>query len=84
MLTRAEEIRTLREEAGLTLAELAPTAGISASTLSRYETGDRVMTTEVYGLLLAGVPAAMRAREARVEERQRAMMLGRCGMEVVG
>ncbi|HEX6418955.1 MAG TPA: helix-turn-helix transcriptional regulator, partial [Acidimicrobiales bacterium] len=40
-------LRSLRREAGVTLAELAATTGISVSTLSRLESGARRPTLEL-------------------------------------
>lgn len=42
-----EQLRRLRQERGLTLTELAATTGISKSTLSRLETGQRRATLEL-------------------------------------
>lgn len=42
-VTIGEKIRKAREEAGWTLSELADELGVSVSTLSRLETGERRM-----------------------------------------
>jgi len=41
-------LRASREAAGITLNELASRAGVSASTLSRFETGQRTLAPNTY------------------------------------
>ncbi|WP_109506948.1 helix-turn-helix domain-containing protein [Nocardioides speluncae] len=47
LATVGPRLRALRQERGATLAELAETTGVSVSTLSRLESGDRKPTLEL-------------------------------------
>ncbi|KQT94652.1 XRE family transcriptional regulator [Marmoricola sp. Leaf446] len=69
-------LRALRLEAGLTLADLATTTGISVSTLSRLESGGRRPTLELllplaraHGLALDDLVEASGAADPRVPQR---------------
>ncbi len=69
-------LRTLRQEAELTLADLATTTGISVSTLSRLESGGRRPTLELllplaraHGLALDDLVDTSGAADPRVPQR---------------
>jgi DNA-binding XRE family transcriptional regulator len=47
MVIDGNKIRTLREEAGMTIAELAPIAGVAPTMMGYIETGMRDTTTTV-------------------------------------
>src|SRR5690242_1712051 len=63
----AGNIRTLRLEAGLTLAELAGEAGLGKSTLAQLESGKANPSVET----LWAIAAALRVSFARIVEEQR-------------
>lgn len=56
-------LRALRDESGFTLARLAQTSGLSEATLSRMETGKRVITREEVAMVTTALKAPSGERE---------------------
>src|SRR6266516_5582005 len=66
----AANVRSLRLEAGLTLAELAAAAGLGKSTLAQLESGKANPSVET----LWAIAAALKVSFARVVEEQRPVL----------
>src|SRR5689334_20702799 len=64
----ANLLRQLREDAGLTGAEVARQLGISASKSRRIETSNRLMSIDVVATLLGLYPVPQRQREEIIEQ----------------
>jgi transcriptional regulator with XRE-family HTH domain len=64
----ANQLRALREEAGLTGAEVAKQLGMSASKISRIETGHRMLSVDVVATLLGLYRVPERARDQILDQ----------------
>src|SRR5690242_18164572 len=85
---RRKTLRQFREEAGLSLEDLGKACGLSRSTLSRFENGERDLSEDAYNRVLEAIEKfltkkrkALRLEEAkreseRVELERNAVKLG--------
>jgi transcriptional regulator with XRE-family HTH domain len=60
--TLAEDIRRMREDAGITRVALAQLAGVHPSSITKIEAGDMLPTLEMYARLAAALGADLAAR----------------------
>lgn len=55
-----EAVRVLRQEAGLTIEQVASTAGVSPSQISRVETGAKKPSSAWLGVVIEAIASAMK------------------------
>jgi transcriptional regulator with XRE-family HTH domain len=72
----ANQLRTLREDAGLTGADVAKQLGMSPSKISRIETGNRMLSVDVVATLLGLYKVPERQREEILDQVRRSTERG--------